>query len=91
MSYDLELVNSIGETMTVQTPFLMHGGTVPAAFGSDNRLHQIPQRGARMNITYNYARYYYEQQKVMIDSIVKETKEFRAVWENCKRVFADDF
>lgn len=60
MSYDIELVHKNGETALVDTPFLMRGGTVPAIADAYGNLRQALQREAHVNITYNYARYYYE-------------------------------
>jgi hypothetical protein len=51
VSYDLELVDPVsGETLELDTPHQMHGGTY--AVGGTKEL--------RFNITYNYGIYYYE-------------------------------
>lgn len=60
MSYDIELQRRNGDVVYVDTPFLMHGGTVPAYVDEHGVLRQATQREAHVNITYNYARYYYD-------------------------------
>lgn len=60
MSYDIELKHRDGSEVLVDTPFFMRGGTVPAAVDAAGNLVQCAQREAHVNITYNYAHYYYE-------------------------------
>lgn len=60
MSYDIELHRRNGDVVYADTPFLMHGGTVPAYVDEHDVLRRATQREAHVNITYNYARYYYD-------------------------------
>ena len=58
MSYDITLNDpSTGEVSKVES-FLMTGGTVPCR-SVDGQLVQAEQTDAWINITYNYAKYYY--------------------------------
>lgn len=62
MSYDIELVhNKTGKVMILPCPLFVRGGTVPAMVDPETgRLVQAPTEDASINITYNYASYYYE-------------------------------
>lgn len=62
MSYDIDLVNRhTGETVSLDRPAFIRGGTVPAVLdAATGRLVQTTQRDASINITYNYAPYFYE-------------------------------
>lgn len=62
MSYDIDLVHKdTRETMKLPCPLFVRGGTVPAAVNpTTGRLEQAPTEEASINITYNYASYYYE-------------------------------
>lgn len=62
MSYDIDLVHKdTRETMKLPCPLFVRGGTVPAAVNPmTGRLEQAPTEEASINITYNYASYYYE-------------------------------
>ena len=60
MSYDIYLKDPISkETLELPTAHMMGGGTVHAEM-VNGRLVQAPTTEAWLNITYNYAPYYYE-------------------------------
>lgn len=60
MSYDISLVHRDGSEVYLDTPFLPRGGTVPAQVCSTTgQLMPCPTTEASINITYNYAKYYY--------------------------------
>lgn len=62
MSYDIELINKeTKEVAKMEHPQYIRGGTVPAKMNMETcRLEHDIQVEARINITYNYSRYYYE-------------------------------
>ena len=63
MSYDISLETKTEKIATIQKPFLMRGGNVPCMEDANGMLIQTPQTKAHVNITYNYARYFYEATK----------------------------
>lgn len=58
MSYDITLNDSLTGEVSKVSRFLMTGGTVPCR-NVNGQLFQNEQTEAWINITYNYAKYYY--------------------------------
>lgn len=61
MSYDIDLINkNTKKILQMKNPAYVRGGTMPAEFNINGDLVQALQTEASVNITYNYASYYYE-------------------------------
>ena len=62
MSYDIELVDrTTGDVIQLPTKHLMTGGTFRAEYNPEtDTFSPLPISDAWLNITYNYAHYYYE-------------------------------
>ena len=54
MSYDISLVDEMGNVMECEYPHKLTGGTIAC----DENFNQIPIRDAEINITYNYCKQY---------------------------------
>lgn len=62
MSYDIRLTEPVdGETIQLPILHVMTGGTLPASYDKETgEFTPLPMNDAWLNITYNYAKYYYE-------------------------------
>lgn len=62
MSYDISLIDpKTNKVVLMKDSILVRGGTVPAEYDkATGELRHAAQREARINITYNYGKYYYE-------------------------------
>ena len=61
VSYDIRLIDAVsGETIQLPFEHMMKGGMCHARVREDGGLEAAATREAWLNITYNYARYYYE-------------------------------
>ena len=60
MSYDIRLKDAVtGETIQLPYAHVMTGGTYRAEMDADGRWAPAPITDAWLNVTYNYAEYYY--------------------------------
>ena len=61
MSYDINLINrKTKKVLTMRNPGYVRSGTVPAELNKYGELVQAKQIATSINITYNYASYYYD-------------------------------
>lgn len=62
MSYDIRIVDkTTRDEQYLPVPMFVRGGTVPAVVNSyTGQLEQTQSEEAHVNVTYNYAKYYYE-------------------------------
>lgn len=61
MSYDIDLINrKTKKVLPMRHPEYVRGGTVPAELNEFGELVQAKQIDTSINITYNYASYYYD-------------------------------
>lgn len=62
MSYDIRIVDkTTKDEQYLPVPMFVRGGTVPASYNKyTGQLEQTQSEEAHVNVTYNYARYYYE-------------------------------
>lgn len=78
MSYDIDLINrKTKKVLTMRNPGYVRGGTVPAELNEYGELVQAKQIEVSINITYNYASYYYDAAEGDPRFLVEEDGEMK--------------
>ena len=78
MSYDINLINrKTKKVLTMRNPGYVRSGTVPAELNEYGELVQAKQIETSINITYNYASYYYDAAEGDQRFLVEEDGEMK--------------
>lgn len=78
MSYDIELIDKkTDQVLTIKRPQFIEGGTIKVKYDLETgELVPVEQNDTRINITYNYSRYYYEATE----------GDSRFAWDHCGEI-----